>query len=147
MVLKPGKAIRMTYELIAATMMSVAECQAENMTPSDSGIVGIWRQIESNSGSCPSYLLNVGWVGPQLLVTANNGWSAILKDEQDGVVNGVTGVGRWRPTGRSRVAGKPFIANFNLLEPRLYMTMAVDLDDKSRMVIKAVFERCVGLGV
>jgi hypothetical protein len=45
---------------------------------------GMWRQIGSNAGQCPSCQITISGSGPELAVQANNDWKAVLRPIANG---------------------------------------------------------------
>jgi hypothetical protein len=105
------------------------------------GLLGVWQQIESNAGKCPTCQVSFAQTAAALTVTANNGWAATVVVNRNGDLIAATGTGRW--SSRSKpLADRPFSVEFVVRDARLYMTMlVVDAGSGPRRVIKAVFGR------
>jgi hypothetical protein len=103
-------------------------------------LLGVWLQIESNAGNCPTCRISIDQTTSALTVTANNGWSAtVVANRQDDLI-AATGNGRW--SSRSKpLAGRVFSVDFVVRDDRLYMTMLVDSGTGTRRIVQGVFGR------
>lgn len=102
-------------------------------------LLGDWRQLSSNAGSCPTCQLSFSRGGGAINVTANNGWSARVDErERPGVIAAI-GSGRWQ-AGNGRLAGKAFDIDLELRGERIYMSMRIDTGGRPS-IVKAVYGR------
>ena len=104
-------------------------------------IEGVWSQVETSAGSCPTCRVEVARKGGSLIVTANNGWSASVTLDAAAKPVQATGTGSWASDKRGWVAGRPFDVVFRLIDQRLHMSMQVTMADGAGRRIEAVFER------
>jgi hypothetical protein len=119
---------------LAATSIHPARAQ-------DDLIVGTWLQVESNAGACPQCRISFAPAGGALRIAANNGWSARVGLGGAGDAIQAAGAGEWAPGKPGTTAGRPFRVFFRLFGQRLYMSMDVAMEDGSRRLVWAVFER------
>ncbi|MFC0239733.1 hypothetical protein [Rhodopseudomonas telluris] len=110
-------ALLLVFNVIAAGGTPPAHAQA-------AFLLGDWQQIASNAGKCPTCRINLSSRGDDVMVAANNGWSAVVAEQPrpDRVI--LTGSGRWQVRS-SRLDGKQFTADFEQRGDRLYMTMRI----------------------
>ncbi len=100
---------------------------------------GVWQQISSNAGQCPTCRITISGPGPELAVQANNGWRAVVRPMAKSSM--LSGSGDWAPNTRRTYSGKPLTARFVLLrDDMLLMEMTVHLGAKKR-IIRATFRR------
>jgi len=121
-----------------------AIASASSVGPADAQddlIEGAWQQIESSAGACPKCRILIAPKSESLSVVANNGWSAVVGVQRIKEPLEAMGTGTWAPGKISTTAGRPFNVVFRLSRQRLYMSMRVEMEDGSRRLIKAVFER------
>ena len=127
----------LTYTLAIALAVSQLATRASAQADP---LLGVWLQIESNAGNCPTCRISIDQTTSALTVTANNGWSAtVVANRQDDLI-AATGNGRW--SSRSKpLAGRAFSVDFVVRDDRLYMTMLVDSGTGTRRIVKGVFGR------
>jgi hypothetical protein len=104
---------------------------------------GRWQQVDSNAGRCETCLIAIVSHGDILTVTANNGWSAVIRSDRRGQALFATGEGQWRNKTSAVYSNAPFDLGFVRKDEQLYMLMMVKSDDGTANVIKAVFSRPV----
>ena len=127
----------LTYTLAIA--LAVSQLATRAAAQADQ-LLGVWQQIESNAGKCPTCQISIDQTTSALTVTANNGWSATVVANQKGDLIAATGNGRW--SSRSKpLAGKAFSVDLVVRDARLYMTMLVDSGSGPRRIVKGVFGR------
>lgn len=78
------------------------------------------------------------WIG--FSVTANNGWSAVLRPSPDGTVAAL-GEGSWKPNFGGVYGGRPFLLRVGIAEDKLLVIMSVSKADGRITHIKAAFEK------
>jgi hypothetical protein len=127
----------LTYTLAIALAVSQLATRA---SAQPDPLLGVWPQIESNAGNCPTCRISIDQTTSALAVTANNGWSAtVVANRQDDLI-AATGNGRW--SSRSKpLAGRAFSVDFVVRDDRLYMTMLVDSGTGTRRIVQGVFGR------
>ena len=101
-------------------------------------LLGVWQQIGSNAGNCPTCRISINQTTSALAVSANNGWSATVVANRDMIA--ATGNGRW-DSRRRPLADKAFSVHFVVRDARLYMTMVVDSENGPKRTVKGVFGR------
>lgn len=117
--------------LSASPLATPAAAQADQL-------LGVWQQIGSNAGNCPTCRISINQTTSALTVSANNGWSATVVANRDMIA--ATGNGRW-DSRRRPLADKAFSVHFIVRDARLYMTMVVYSESGAKRTVKGVFER------
>jgi hypothetical protein len=117
--------------------LSVSQLATRAVAQADQ-LLGVWQQIESNSGKCPTCRISINQTASALTVSATNGWSATVVANRDLIA--ATGNGRW-DSRRRPLAGKVFSVHFVVRDFRLYMTMVVDSESGTKRTVKGVFAR------
>jgi len=107
----------------------------------DDLMVGAWRQVQSNAGTCRTCRISFARQGASLRVAANNGWSALVRVGEAKDAIAASGTGAWAPGKSGTTAGRPFDIEFRLIDQRLHMSMRIRKADGSQRLVKAVFER------
>jgi len=121
---------RMLLVLMIAALLCPRPSQAEE------GIVGVWRQIRSNAGECPTCRIEIAKGDMAFEVKANNGWAGSVRANPGDDLNTAAGGGRWRPGGASPHGGKFFRMNLIVHNSLLYLLMR-----GTGFQVEAVFER------
>ena len=103
--------------------------------------LGVWEQIASNSGACPTCRIEFQATRFGAVVVANNGWRADLPALDTG--GPADGFGRWNDERVAAwVAGRTFTVSFQLTEGGLLtMTMKVDAGSGRQPIIKGSYRR------
>jgi hypothetical protein len=101
-------------------------------------LLGIWEQIATNAGACPTCRIGFRESEQGLSVAANNGWAATLGGSRG---SDIVGAGRWVGAKRNWAAGRPFTVCFRLDGDRLSMTMTVDTGTEPKRIIRGIFKR------
>lgn len=104
-----------------------------------------YAQFWSTGGRCSECRISITKTqAGNFLVKANNGWSAVVREEgQTG--RALEGRGGWSSRLRHRYAGKPFRIALTRRDDKLVMGMQVYLGGQTRSNLLAAF-RCVDKG-
>ena len=70
--------------LQSVSMVTAATLFTVNVYAGESVFHGRWRQVDSNAGQCKTCLIAIVRHGEMLTVTANNGWSAVIRADRRG---------------------------------------------------------------
>lgn len=118
-------------------VLAMAQAVPALATEADA-LLGVWEQVATNAGACPTCRLEFRAREQGLSVTANNGWTATLEGSRG---SDIVGVGRWVAAKRTWVAGRPFTIGFRLDGDRLGMTMTVDTGAGPKRVVRGIYKR------
>jgi len=102
---------------------------------------GKWQQVASNAGQCSSCTITIIRQGTLMTVTANNGWSAVLRNNLSANARFAEGTGQWRANADSAYDNAPFHVTFVLKDDKLHMRMLARIKNNTTQWIKAVFDR------
>lgn len=104
-------------------------------------LLGVWEQIASNAGPCPTCRIEFQATRFGAVVVANNGWRADLPALDTG--GPADGFGRWNDERVAAwVAGRTFTVSFRLAENGLLMmTMKVDAGAGRQPIVKGSYRR------
>jgi hypothetical protein len=125
---------------ILALLLVVFSTSWAPQAVAESQIQGEWKQLASNAGQCADCRVAIERNGSGFTVTANNGWSAVVRPKPDGKY-GITGRGKWKPGAGGSYGGTDFLLFLAVIDDKLYMIMTVPKPSNRISEIKAVFER------
>jgi hypothetical protein len=107
----------------------------------EANLLGLWEQIATNRGDCPTCRIEFRKAGRVLIVIANNGRQANLAANDR--ASAVEGAGNWRIQHPGTwVSGRPFHVSFRLVDgDHLAMTMTVNTASGGVGVVQANYRR------
>jgi hypothetical protein len=122
--------------VIGSSWCSVAQAEPGTLQ----SLPGEWHQVASSAGRCADCRVVVASEGQDFTVTANNGWSAIVRPSFQGKAY-AAGNGSWKPNIGGGYGGRVFHLNLGLLDDKLLMLMTVAGPNGRLRNIKAMFKK------
>lgn len=126
--------------VLALLLFALASFSPLRAYAEQSSLEGEWHQITSNAGKCADCRISIEENETDFTVTANNGWSAVVRTSLD-EKKAALGHGSWKPDFGGPYGGMPFLLRLGVVDGRLLMVMTVTKANGSVTHIKAVFER------
>ncbi|MEI2299259.1 hypothetical protein [Ensifer sp. MJa1] len=102
---------------------------------------GQWQQVASGTGECETCWVEIRRNGPVLKVIGKDGWFAVAHLGRIDGGDSAEGIGRWSEGGTSHYRSKPFDIRIAIADKRLYMDMSVQMDDGSKRMVRAIFDK------
>ncbi|WP_165217644.1 hypothetical protein [Affinirhizobium pseudoryzae] len=127
--------------LFSCLLFGIALVNAGHAQDVGADYLGPWKQVASNAGRCDRCEIRFDSASGQMIVTANNGWTARVGMVRNGRMTELQGQGAWSSTLRGNLRGHRFDVTFRLVGDELYLSMRmIDPTAKPRFV-KGVFQR------